>query len=177
MSRPTPGRRARPSPGPLYLALALLSASPLWGGVFLPASLGELWPRALWVLLAAVGEELLFRGAGLRLLAPLGQGAALWGSALLFGAAHLLNLLRGAELGPTLCQAVYATAFGLLFAAIALRRGTLLPGVLAHGAINLLSLLGRPEPPLAALLALTGLLCVLAGGLAACFLRLPPRKT
>ncbi len=169
-------RKAVPSPAMLYLALALLSASPLWGGVFLPGSWGELWPRAAVLALAAVGEELLFRGLLLHLLAPLGQRAALWLSALAFGAAHGLNLLRGADVALTLCQMAYAAAFGLLFAAVVLRRGTLLPAILAHAAINLLSLLGNSQPTLAATAALTVLLCGLTGLLTAGFLRLPPRE-
>ena len=68
-----------------------------------------------------VAEELVFRGAALRLLRPLGRNAAILGQAVLFAALH----------GGLQAKA-YALGMGLLFGWAADRSGSLLPGILLH---------------------------------------------
>lgn len=56
-------------------------------------------------------------------------------TSVLFGVVHLGNLVR-APLGATLIQVVYATVFGLIFAAAYLRTKNLWPCVLLHGLVD-----------------------------------------
>ena len=72
-------------------------------------------------LVLPVAEELVFRGAALRLLRPLGRNAAILGQAVLFAALH----------GGLQAKA-YALGMGLLFGWAADRSRSLLPGILLH---------------------------------------------
>lgn len=83
-------------------------------------------------LAPALGEELLFRGFLLRLLASRWPGAiAVFGSAALFGAAHL-DLVHGAA----------AFVLGGYLAAVAERAGSLRPALLCHAVNNSLAVAG-----------------------------------
>ena len=77
-----------------------------------------------------LGEELFFRGLGVRALAPLGDAVAIAVTALVFALAH--GLLTG--LPPLFL-------FGLAVAWVRLRSDSVWPGVIAHGTYNLLGVL------------------------------------
>ena len=76
-----------------------------------------------------LGEELFFRGLGVRALAPLGSAVAVAATALVFALAH--GFLTG--LPPLFL-------FGLAVAWVRLRSDSVWPGVIAHGAYNLLGI-------------------------------------
>ena len=61
-------------------------------------------------------------------------------SGVLFGAAHLTNILSSAPFG-VLMQCVFAASLGTLFAAIYFRTGTLWVTVFLHGAMDISSML------------------------------------
>ena len=91
----------------------------------LPGGAGEV-PQTLPALLRTllvlpVAEELVFRGAALRILRPLGRNWAILGQAVLFAAVH-----------GTLPQKCYALAMGLLFGWAAEETGSPAPGVVLH---------------------------------------------
>ena len=124
-----------------FLPLVLIASTNLWGGFaprFAPLE------TALYVVsMVCVGflEEVIFRGFLFRALCADGEtvGRAVLISSLTFGIGHIVNLLNGAELLPTLLQICYASAAGFLFTVLFLRSGTLLPCTLTHSAINSLS--------------------------------------
>jgi hypothetical protein len=58
---------------------------------------------------------------------------AIWITSLLFGAVHALNVFVTGELAPALLQALTAMMSGLLFIAIRLRTGSLVPAIVVHG--------------------------------------------
>lgn len=72
-------------------------------------------------LILPVAEELVFRGAALRLLQPLGREAAIVGQAVLFAALH-----------GTWAAKAYALGIGLIFGWAADRAESLWPGILLH---------------------------------------------
>ena len=96
--------------------------------------------------LVGVAEEFIFRGViAQSLLERFGTGrAGAWKacllSGLLFGAAHLTNLLSSAPFG-VLMQCVFAASLGTLFAAIYFRTGNLWVTVFLHGAMDIASML------------------------------------
>ena len=96
--------------------------------------------------LVGVAEEFIFRGViAQSLLEHFGTGrAGVWKacllSGLLFGAAHLTNLLSSAPFG-VLMQCVFAASLGTLFAAIYFRTGNLWVTVFLHGAMDITSML------------------------------------
>ena len=83
-----------------------------------PAGLGGILRNCL---VLPVAEELIFRGAALRLLQPLGKNAAIVGQAVLFAAMH----------GSWTAKA-YALGMGLIFGWAADGAGSLLPGLVLH---------------------------------------------
>lgn len=98
------------------------------------------------MLLVGVAEELLFRGViGETLLEHFGTSrSGVWKasllSGLLFGCAHLTNLLSSAPLG-VLMQCIFAASLGVLYAAIYFRTGNIWVTVFLHGGMDVLSML------------------------------------
>jgi uncharacterized protein len=74
-------------------------------------------------------EELFFRGLGVRVLAFLGSGVAILGTALVFGLGHGLLVAL-----PVL------VAFGAALGWVRLRSDSVWPGIVAHGLFNALAL-------------------------------------
>ncbi|WJY00542.1 CPBP family intramembrane glutamic endopeptidase [Curtobacterium sp. 458] len=116
---------------PLGILLVCLVRLPLvdWGALpvryFLLLTVG--------VLFVGVFEELMTRGVllvGLRRRLP---EFAVWAvSCVLFGLLHLLNILAGAGVGPTLLQVVFAASFGSTLYVARRLTGSLLAPVLLH---------------------------------------------
>ena len=96
--------------------------------------------------MVGVAEEFIFRGViAQTLLEHFGTSrAGVWKacllSGLLFGAAHLTNILSSAPFG-VLMQCVFAASLGTLFAAIYFRTGNLWVTVFLHGAMDISSML------------------------------------
>lgn len=97
---------------------------------------------AVYCFSVAAFEELLFRGfvfnyAAERLITKRGGIIkAIIYSSLVFGAAHLLNLLSGAGFLPTLGQAGYTTLIGALCAFVLFKTRNLIFPLLVHGVYN-----------------------------------------
>lgn len=130
-----------------YLPMLVLVSVNLWGGVQLHMSLAE---TVLYMLtMAGVGilEEVIFRGLLFKALCKDSVKRAVIISSVTFGIGHVVNLLNGAEILPTLLQIVYATAAGFLFTILFHRSGSLLYCILTHSAINSLSAVAGDRGP------------------------------
>jgi membrane protease YdiL (CAAX protease family) len=90
--------------------------------------------------LIALNEEVFFRGVLLEMLRPLGWRRAITITAALFGSAHALNLLSGANLPFTVLQVVATTAGGVTLAAIRVRTGSLWPLIVVHALLDAIAL-------------------------------------
>lgn len=68
-------------------------------------------------------------------------------SSVTFGLGHILNLFNGSGMNLTevLFQIFMAIAMGFLFVMIYLHSGSLIPCILGHGAINILSVFADKE--------------------------------
>ena len=97
-------------------------------------TMADAMPAPVYLVLVAVvaplGEEFLFRRLLLDRLRPLGDAAAILISGLCFGLFHL-----------NLYQFFYATALGILFAAVIVKTGNLWHTIALHAAVNLSSTL------------------------------------
>lgn len=82
------------------------------------------------VIITPATEELLYRGAVLHALTPLGKYGAVFISAAVFAAVH-----------PSPPSMLYAFIFGIVFASISLKTKTLLPAAAAHAINNLAALI------------------------------------
>ena len=65
------------------------------------------------------------------------------GSSLLFGVAHLANVLSGAGAMTTLIQAVYATLLGIGYAGLRIYAGAIWPVIALHALVDLADVAGR----------------------------------
>ena len=98
------------------------------------------------MILVGVAEELVFRGIIAQTLlehfgtSRVGVWKACLLSGVLFGAAHLTNILSSAPFG-VLMQCVFAASLGTLFAAIYFRTGNLWVTVFLHSAMDIAAML------------------------------------
>ena len=98
------------------------------------------------MILVGVAEELVFRGIIAQTLlerygtARAGVWKACLVSGVLFGAAHLTNLLGSAPFG-VLMQCLFAASLGSLFAAIYFRTGNIWVTVFLHGMMDISSMI------------------------------------
>lgn len=123
-----------------FLPLIILSTANLWNGIAIHDSFLEI---ALFIVcMGSVGflEEVIFRGFLFKALSKRNVRSAIIISSVTFGLGHIVNLLNGAAFLPTMLQIGYATAIGFLFTILFLKSRILLPGILAHVAINATSI-------------------------------------
>ncbi|WP_380166290.1 CPBP family intramembrane glutamic endopeptidase [Jannaschia sp. R86511] len=119
------------------LAFPLLPVLPAALAGLTTVGVGRLAYYVLLAVLVGFAEEVVFRGLVLRSLLPVGIWPAAVVSSAAFGLLHLVNVLAGAALAPTLLQVVYATAVGFGYAAVTLRTGVLWPVVVIHVLVDL----------------------------------------
>jgi len=122
-----------------FLPLVLMASTNLWGGVQLRYSVLESILYVVSMICVGILEEIIFRGLLFQALRADDLKRAVVISSVTFGFGHIVNLLSGAELVPTLLQICYATAAGFLFTVIFLRSGSLIPCIVTHSVINSLS--------------------------------------
>ena len=131
---PLPWRKAL-----LLIPMLIVATANLWHGVVLRyAPLDTVWYIIAMLCIGFI-EEILFRGYLLRLLMKRSARLAILISSLTFALGHIVNLVNGAELVPTLLQLVYALAIGLMLSVFVVKTSHLLPCCLFHGAFNALA--------------------------------------
>ena len=86
-------------------------------------------------------EEITFRGLGvanyMRTIKDENKIPVIfWLSAIVFGSAHLGNLLVGGDLFSVCVQTVYAVGIGVALGAVYLRTGNLVPCIIAHWSVD-----------------------------------------
>ncbi|MCR5728492.1 MAG: CPBP family intramembrane metalloprotease [Lachnospiraceae bacterium] len=89
------------------------------------------------------GEEVAFRGLGVanylrRDPSEKGIVKIFWLSSIIFGLAHVANVLAGAPLLVSIGQAAYAAGIGMALGAVYLRTGNLWPSILGHMSLDFL---------------------------------------
>ena len=131
------GFSARVAQPRLLVVPAAIALAPLIGGVQLPGA-GMLAVFVLGYAVTGFFEEALFRGLILGVLRRTGVWPAVWISSALFAAAHLPNMLFGQPPAITVAQAVGTFCFGIGYAAVRLRTGSVLPLMVLHFLTDLL---------------------------------------
>ena len=159
-----------------YLPLLILISVNLWGGVQLHMSLAETVLYMLTMVGVGILEEVIFRGLLFKAMCKDSVKWAIIVSSVTFGFGHIVNLLNGAEVLPTLLQIVYATAAGFLFTILFHRSGSLLYCILTHSAINSLSAVAGDRGPILEWIAPV-MLTVVAAGYALWILKQTKEKT
>ena len=128
-----------------FLPLIAISSVNFWNGLVFQTSPLTIVLHILSMCCVAFLEEVIFRGLLFRSLCRQNITMAIWVSSLTFGFGHIVNLVFGEPVLPTLMQLVYASAIGFCYTAIVYRGGSLLPCILSHAFVNATSIFA-PEP-------------------------------
>lgn len=147
-----------------YIPLAIAASCNLWLGAARNLTAME---TALYIgSMLCVGflEEVIFRGILFRAMSRSNVKSAIIVSSVTFGIGHIVNLINGSgmDFAENLCQVCYAIAFGFLFVTIFHRGKTLIPCILTHSVLNVLSVFGREPATQAGTIAVSAILTVLA---------------
>ena len=119
-----------------FIPLILMVSVNFWGGVALNFSPLETVLFVISMLGVGFMEEIIFRGFLFKALLKDNLKMAIIISSVTFGIGHVINLINGADLVPTLLQICYAIAGGFMFTIIFYKSGTLIPCIVAHSLIN-----------------------------------------
>ena len=114
----------------------LIMSINLWNGVTMKLSVLETVLYILSMLCVGFIEEIIFRGFLFKALYNDNVKLAIVISSVTFGIGHIVNLLNGKDLIPTLLQVCYAIAIGFLFTIIFYKGKSLLPCIIAHSFVN-----------------------------------------
>jgi len=123
-----------------FMPLVLIVSVNLWNGVNINNSTSEIIFYILTMINVGFIEEIIFRGFLFKMMAKDNVKIATIVSSITFGVGHIVNLLNGADLIPTLLQICYAISIGYLFVVIFYKSKSLLPCIITHSLVNSLSI-------------------------------------
>ena len=122
-----------------FIPLMFIVTVNLWSGINVEHSSDEIIFHILTMLNNGFIEEVIFRGFLFKMMEKTNVKRAIIVSAVTFGAGHIVNLVNGADLIPTLIQICYATSIGYLFVIIFHKSKSLVPCIVTHSLVNALS--------------------------------------
>lgn len=121
-----------------FIPLGLITSVNLWNGVTINISAFEIVLFIISMLCVGFIEEIIFRGFLFKAMCKDNIKSSVFVSSI--GMGHIVNLLNGSALIPTLLQICYATAIGFLFTIIFYKGKSLLPCIITHGITNSLAI-------------------------------------
>lgn len=122
-----------------FIPLVILMSVNLIGGISIKLSVTEIVIYMLSMICVGFLEEIIFRGFLFQMMAKDNIKFAVIVTSITFGIGHIINLLNGAELIPTLLQICYAITTGYLFAVILVKSKSIWPQIITHSVVNALS--------------------------------------
>lgn len=123
-----------------FIPLLLISLVNLINGININNTKEEIIFHILTMINVGFLEEIIFRGFLFKMMLKENTKKAIIVSALTFGIGHIVNLLNGSSLVPTLIQICYAISLGYLFVIIFYKSSSLWPCIITHSLINSLSI-------------------------------------
>jgi len=123
-----------------FIPLLLIISVNLWNGININNSTSEIIFYILTMINIGFIEEIIFRGFLFKMMAKDNVKSAIIVSSITFGIGHIINLLNGADLIPTLMQVCYAISIGYLFVIIFYKSKSLIPCIITHCLVNSLSI-------------------------------------
>ena len=123
-----------------FIPLIIIATVNLWNGININNSKSEIVFHVLTMINIGFIEEIIFRGFLFRMMERQNVKGAMHISAITFGIGHIVNLLNGADLIPTLIQICYAISIGYLFVIIFCKSKSLIPCIITHSVTNSLSI-------------------------------------
>lgn len=123
-----------------FIPLIIIMSVNLWSGIHINNSA----PEIIFYILSMIGvgflEEIIFRGFLFKMMEKDNVNRAIIVTSITFGIGHIINLLNGSDLVPTLIQICYAIAIGYLFVIIFQKGKSLWPCIITHAVFNALSI-------------------------------------
>ena len=123
-----------------FLPLVLIVSVNLWTGINIANTPSEIVFHILNMFNVGFIEEMIFRGLLFRMMEKDNLKSAIIVSSVTFGIGHIVNLLHGADVIPTLLQIAYAMSIGYLFVIIFHRSKSLVPCIITHSLFNACSI-------------------------------------
>ena len=123
-----------------FLPLLLIASINLWNGININNTKSEIIFHILSMINVGFIEEIIFRGFLFKMIEKDNVKRAIIISAITFGIGHIVNLINGADLVPTLIQICYAVSIGFLFVTIFYKSKSIIPCIITHSLINALSI-------------------------------------
>lgn len=123
-----------------FIPLILIVSVNLWNGINIDNSKSEITFHIITMINVGFIEEIIFRGFLFKMMAKDNVKIAMAVSSITFGIGHIINLMHGADLIPTLMQICYAISTGYLFVVIFYKSHSLLPCIITHCLVNSLSI-------------------------------------
>lgn len=123
-----------------FIPLGFITSVNLWNGVAINISAFEIVLFIISMLCVGFIEEIIFRGFLFKAMSRDNLKSAAFVSSITFGMGHIVNLLNGRDLIPTLLQTCYAAAIGFMFTIIFYKGKSLWPCIIAHGILNSLAI-------------------------------------
>lgn len=123
-----------------FVPLLIIGTVNIWNGFNINNTPKEILFYILTMINVGFIEEIIFRGFLFKMIEKDNLNKAIIISSLTFGIGHIVNLLNGASLIPTLFQICYAISLGYLFVTIFIKSKSLLPCIITHSLINSLAI-------------------------------------
>ena len=126
-----------------FMPMWILATGNIWGGFSLSYHGVSLVIAALSMTLVGFVEEMIFRGF---LFKAMMEGdktiVAIIVSAVTFGVGHIVNLFTGQASFETVMQIIFAISWGFILTMVCYKGGGIIPCIIAHSMIDVLSLFG-----------------------------------
>jgi len=123
-----------------FIPLILILTVNLWGGINTNNSFSKIIFYVLTMINIGFIEEIIFRGFLFKMMEKDNVNSAIIVSSITFGIGHIVNLLNGASLIPTIMQICYSISIGYLFVIIFYKSKSIIPCILTHSIMNSLSI-------------------------------------
>ena len=128
-----------------FIPLFIISLFNLRRGIHINNTTSEIIFHILTMINIGFLEEMIFRGFLFKMMENDNVKLAIIVSSITFGIGHIVNLLNGADLIPTLLQVCYAMAIGYMLVIIFYKSKSLIPCIIFHGVFNSLSIFSTGE--------------------------------
>ena len=128
-----------------FIPLFIISLFNLRRGIHINNTSSEIIFHILTMINIGFLEEMLFRGFLFKMMERNNAKTAIIVSSITFGIGHIVNLLNGADLVPTLLQVCYAIAIGYMLVMIFYKSKSIMPCIIFHAVFNCLNIFATGE--------------------------------
>lgn len=123
-----------------FIPLIPIATINIWNGFNINNTTSEILFHILTMINVGFIEEVIFRGFLFKAISKESIKKGIIISSITFGIGHIVNLINGSPLIPTIIQIIYAISLGYLFVIIFYKSKSLLPCIITHAIINSLSI-------------------------------------